>query len=351
MTSIVRTTATRATRLAVSTGDAASWLLQTSARPPTRLSTPTRTQPPARTFTSCAPRLARGGPIKVTPDFTWRRPFRGTPAAPNVTLVTTDFDADAVLETLTSKRISIDAEPGVRPNISPGALHRSWSDTYDPIHSLRDGVFALADGDGVILLWLAKMKRLPRRLKEILEDPNIEKETIGAHWFVRTVLNESEFFDTRPQNVVCLRNLAEVGWPYANDDDARMSHDQWVLRFAEKAFETRHAVQCKQTGFHVHALSKETLELLINRAWFAFCLGHEARQRIANRFGSKVDRDRTLGRILAEAVLSRERIKKMLVDRATQDATFNAETIEAQRKFKEHRKRWFEEMQRQNGGR
>lgn len=91
--------------------------------------------------------------------------------------------------------------------------------------------------------------------------------------------------------------------------------------------------------------------VLINRAWFAFCLGHEARQRIANRFGSKVDRDRTLGRILAEAVLSRERIKKMLVDRATQDATFNAETIEAQRKFKEHRKRWFEEMQRQNGGR
>lgn len=78
--------------------------------------------------------------------------------------------------------------------------------------------------------------------------------------FVRTVLNESEFFDTRPQNIVCLRNLAEVGWPYANDDDARMSHDQWVLHFAEKAFETRHAVQCKQTGFHVHALSKETLE-------------------------------------------------------------------------------------------
>lgn len=48
------------------------------------------------------------------------------------------------------RRISIDAEPGVRPNISPGALHRSWSDTYDPIHSMRDGVFALADGDGVI---------------------------------------------------------------------------------------------------------------------------------------------------------------------------------------------------------
>lgn len=91
--------------------------------------------------------------------------------------------------------------------------------------------------------------------------------------------------------------------------------------------------------------------VLINRAWFAFCLGHEARQRIADRFGSKVDRDRTLGRILAEAVLSRERIKKMLVDKATQGATFNAETIEAQRKFKEHRKRWFEEMQQQNGGR
>lgn len=91
--------------------------------------------------------------------------------------------------------------------------------------------------------------------------------------------------------------------------------------------------------------------VLINRAWFAFCLGHEARHRIADRFGSKVDRDRTLGRILAEAVLSRERIKKMLVDKATQGATFNAEAIEAQRKFKEHRKRWFEEMQQQNGGR
>lgn len=99
------------------------------------------------------------------------------------------------------------------------------------------------------------------------------------------------------------------------------------------------------TGFH------SPLPVLINRAWFAFCLGHEARQRIADRFGSKVDRDRTLGRILAEAVLSRERIKNMLVDRATQQATFNAETIEAQRKFKEHHKRWLEEMQRQNGGR
>ncbi len=107
MTSIVRTTTTRATRLAVRTGDAASWLLQNTARPSTRFAPPTKAQSQARMFTSSAPRLARGGPIKVAPDFTWRRPFRGTPAAQNVTLVTTDFDADAVLETLTSKCVSV----------------------------------------------------------------------------------------------------------------------------------------------------------------------------------------------------------------------------------------------------
>ncbi|GAA5868217.1 hypothetical protein JCM3774_000605 [Rhodotorula dairenensis] len=321
MTSLARTTATRAARIAARQG---------------------------RTFGSAAPRLARGGPIKVMPDFTWRRPFRSSPAAPNVTLVTTDFDADAILETLTSKRVSIDAEPGVRPNISPGAMHRAWTDTYDPIHSLRDGVFCIADGDGVILLWLAKMKRLPRRLKQILEDPAIEKETIGAHWFVRTVLNEADFFETRPQNVICLRSLADIGWPHTAEEDRRMSHDQWVLRFAEQAFETRHAVQCKHTGFHVHSLAKETLELLINRAWFAFCLGHEARQRIADRVGGKVDRDRTLLRMLAESVLSRERIKKLLVDSATQRVTFNAETIEALRKVKEHRERSLDEMRRRD---
>lgn len=125
---------------------------------------------------------------------------------------------------------------------------------------------------------------LPRRLKQILEDPGIEKETIGAHCkparlppgettpyaladvrlsgsgFVRTVLNEAEFFETRPQNVICLRDLAEMGWPHIADDRKRMSHDQWVQSFAEQAFETRHAVQCKHTGFHVHSLAKETLE-------------------------------------------------------------------------------------------
>ncbi|GAA5983985.1 hypothetical protein JCM10908_006002 [Rhodotorula pacifica] len=302
-----------------------------------------------RNFASTPNHFARGGPIKVAPDFSWRRPFRGTPAAPNVTLVTTDFDADAILETLTSKRVAIDAEPGKRPNISVGAMHRSWSDTYDPIHSLRDGVFCIADGDGVILLWLAKMKRLPRRLKALLEDPDIEKETIGAHWFVRTVLNESDFFATRPEHIICLRYLAEIGWPYIAEDDSRMTHDQWVLKFSEQAFETRHAVQCKQTGFHVDSLSKETLELLINRAWFAFCLGHEARQRIADRLGGKVDRDRTLLRMLAESVMSPERIKKELVEKATAQATFNADVVEAQRKFKQHREKWLEEMRRQNG--
>lgn len=131
MTSLARTATTRASRVAVRTGDAATWLVQAPPRLPCDFARSLPQAQHARTFASAAPRLARGGPIKVIPDFTWRTSFRSSPAAPSITLVTTDFDADALLETLTSKCVqptrfvSTSSEDGAPLSLTVGASARA----------------------------------------------------------------------------------------------------------------------------------------------------------------------------------------------------------------------------------
>lgn len=49
-----------------------------------------------------------------------------------------------------TRRIAVDGEPGLKEGVTMGDKMRTWSDGPNPVLRLRDGVFGLADGDGVI---------------------------------------------------------------------------------------------------------------------------------------------------------------------------------------------------------
>lgn len=89
--------------------------------------------------------------------------------------------------------------------------------------------------------------------------------------------------------------------------------------------------------------------VLINRVWFTYCLGHEARQRIADRVDGKVARDRTLLRMLTEAVMSRDRVKQLMVDRATADAVYDADMVDEAREAMSARLEYLEEIRKRHG--
>ncbi|TNY24828.1 hypothetical protein DMC30DRAFT_7609 [Rhodotorula diobovata] len=102
-------------------------------------------QPLRRTFTSSPTSRKRDNPVKLLPEWSWRRAWRGYPV-PVVEVVNNADDADAVLETLTSSRLSIDPEPGIGQGVTLAQKHRGVSGSS----SVKDGVLSVADGEGVV---------------------------------------------------------------------------------------------------------------------------------------------------------------------------------------------------------
>ncbi|GAA5999993.1 hypothetical protein JCM10207_006005 [Rhodosporidiobolus poonsookiae] len=243
----------------------------------------------SRSFSSTPPPRRR--PTSSLPDFSWRTPYNGNPR-PTVEVINDADDADAVLETITSKRLSIDAEPGKLLHATRAA-HRAVDVAARPTFmtsNTSQGVLSIADGEGIILLHLARMQRAPRMLKQIMEDASIEKQTFGAAYMIREFLHAADFFDhTRPRNVLCLRRAAENAWPELGDPQlVAQPHNVFAQRLAE-CLGLRYTVHdASERNYHTQRLQGPALELLANQSWFIHCASPEIRDKLASRIDKKV---------------------------------------------------------------
>ncbi|GAA5862719.1 hypothetical protein JCM8547_003524 [Rhodosporidiobolus lusitaniae] len=248
----------------------------------------------AQTLPGGARGIRGGGPIKRLPEFDWRKPYKGLPR-PSVEILENPDEADEVLASLTSRRLSITAEPGVLPTATY-AMRRSASETsksHVGIASSREGVMTVADGDGVIVLFLARMKRMPTMLKEIMENEEIEKQAIGAFWIHTEFLSQPKFFENiRARNLVCLRNMARASFPPPLADLDGPPHVEFAAALAQE-LGYRLLLDDDPYSFKMKRLAGSRLHSIINLSWLTHCAGIETRERYFERFDKRfaVDTD------------------------------------------------------------
>ncbi|GAA5952501.1 hypothetical protein JCM3765_001989 [Sporobolomyces pararoseus] len=220
-------------------------------RPPT--STPRLWQLTSkRAFSTTSARSAGGrSGSRGVPTFDWRKPYKSFPK-PSVTLISDEAAANAYLESLTSKRLTFegDTDHVARANRTVEAGYSG-------------GVMSIADGEGVMILHFAPMKRVPEMLKTILTDPTIEKQMFGAASLLHRIVNkESEFFDfCEPVNFLDLRPLASSLYPRLERIGRGMPNFDFVTEFAKDGMGLRLEYLLRQEqGYAVKKLSREVLD-------------------------------------------------------------------------------------------
>ncbi|BGP16590.1 hypothetical protein JCM10213_000496 [Rhodosporidiobolus nylandii] len=195
-------------------------------------------------------------------------------------------EADVVLETLTeSKRISIDCEPGPVPAWSEEGKRltlASGTSGAQPM-SVVEGVFTIADEQGLV--------DAPRMLKVLMEDEEIEKQAFGAVYVIREFVLQPEYFQaTAPNNVVCLRRMAEAAYPQLADPSlAALPHNGFVAELGNLVGVRYTSHDASGRNFRTRELNKAALDLLVRQTWFLHCVGDTVREKLVERFGRRVD--------------------------------------------------------------
>ncbi|BGP48592.1 hypothetical protein JCM10450v2_004468 [Rhodotorula kratochvilovae] len=192
----------------------------------------------------------------------------------------------------------------------------------------RDGVVSVADGEGVVVLHLANMDHFPETLKRILEDEEVEKQILGAPWWIREIIDTPAFYGScSPCRILDLRRLAEMGWPTLGEPAVRaLVHNEFLVKFAKEMLGLRYAVHdAGGRDYHMKKLQGQRLEVLINQTWFAHCAGSVIRDKVAERLAFKVERNGVLPipvpGFLKPALLER------VEEEAYKVATYDAERI------------------------
>ncbi|GAA5887789.1 hypothetical protein JCM6882_000752 [Rhodosporidiobolus microsporus] len=325
---MLRSLASHTTSLASDTSRACT---SCSCMPPSRRAVPltpltAALSPSLRSFSSSPTPRRRGGPIKVVPDFDWRRPFKGVARPQSIEIAETEEEANRLLESLTSTRLSIDLEPGHKLQASlyalGGLINTTRAKNLGQTSSTSEGVFSVADSEGIIVLHTAKMKYAPQKLLDIMEDPHIEKQAFGGVFAISEFLHAPDFFrNARPSNILCLRGLATTAYPTLDTDEIRGLPN---MHFASKLAEelgTRFVVASGEPDYHIHKLQGPHLHRILNQTWFTHCAGLEIREAYHKRTDKVLSRNSEL---LKQRHLFADAAEEML-----EHFTFDTDEVEA----------------------
>lgn len=204
------------------------------------------------------------------PIFDWRKPYKDFPK-PSVTLISNAATADTYLQAITSKRVTLEGDVGHLQRFRTREL------------GFAQGLISIADGEGVIVLHLAQMKRAPEALLSILSDPSIEKQMFGATTLVHHVSDkEAEFFDNcNPINFLDLRLLATSLYPRLERVGRGMPNFDFVTEFAQDGMGFRlETLSRQEQGYDVQKLSREVIDERINCCWLSHCASFLLRSRL-----------------------------------------------------------------------
>ncbi|GAA5900801.1 uncharacterized protein JCM6883_004659 [Sporobolomyces salmoneus] len=241
---------------------------------------------PSRPFstTQSKPAVNRGGGSRSLPDFNWRKPYKNFPR-PSVSLISDESAANDYLASLTSKRLTIEAETGysVRPGVNL---------TRETKHS--EGVMTLADAEGVIILHLAQMKRAPEVLLSILADPTVEKQNFGANYILKCIaVRDPEFFSNcQPTNFLDLRPLAANLHPRLARLDNGMVHKNFMIEYARDGLgvDFRRATTSR-AEYSVQRIAPDAIDAIVNETWLTHIAGHYLRSRLEVKIGQALEKD------------------------------------------------------------
>ncbi|BGP32475.1 translocase of outer mitochondrial membrane [Rhodotorula toruloides] len=151
--------------------------------------------------------------------------------------------------------------------------------------TLSEGILGLSDGYGVLLIQVPSLDRIPEKLREMMENPALQKVAIGANWHIREMLLDFNHFKIQPTNVLCLRRLACLAYPMLDERDLNnMVLDGWVQHMGKEVLGVRHSVYGPASGYRT-GLQPE--KLLVNRTWFVHCADVAVRQRLRTRIAKK----------------------------------------------------------------
>ncbi|GAA5879975.1 hypothetical protein JCM16303_004423 [Sporobolomyces ruberrimus] len=231
--------------------------------------------------TPTAQLAVRHGSHRNTPVFDWRKPYKDFPR-PSVTLISSEGAANTYLESLTSKRLTIHADPG---HVVTG-IGMTKPTTY------AHGALAIADGEGVLVLHLARMKRAPEVLISILEDPTIEKQKFGIIGFLGQITNREHEFFGQPESVNCidLRLLAKNLHPRLNQYK-NVVVTEFMVEYAKDAFGMQLDIQTSMRGdYSIQMMARDKVDDLVNECWFTHIAGSLLRSRLETKIAPELDK-------------------------------------------------------------
>ncbi|GAA6028462.1 hypothetical protein JCM8097_007040 [Rhodosporidiobolus ruineniae] len=237
------------------------------------------------------PRSRLGGAVKLAPEFDWKKP----PEPFHVPKVD-DYDdpdkADEALQWLVGQpRISLGGcEAGLLRSASSAARYRA-SDMAS--HNMSEGIMSFTDDEGIIVLHLAKMKRAPRMVKQILEDPTIEKQIFGAAYFLLQFLHAPDFFDhARPTNVTCLRSMAYDAYPQVLNMRGQ-STNAFNSALSPLVFDGLRftVLDAGAVNWHTKRLQGPSFDQILKDAWYTHCAAGRIRAKLIDRVERKAASD------------------------------------------------------------
>ncbi|ORY56560.1 hypothetical protein BCR35DRAFT_309819 [Leucosporidium creatinivorum] len=142
-------------------------------------------------------------------------------------------------------------------------------------------VLAIADMEGVVVLHLSHMKRIPSRLRAILEDPKIVKQTFGAISYVQDFDKDPKLWDgVQCTSMLDLRELGPIFPRLREPDTESMSHSGIRRAASLHLFGLGHATPGTGHNFDVSKLGATSLDYIVNAAWLTQQLGIKFDERL-----------------------------------------------------------------------
>lgn len=96
---------------------------------------------------------------------------------------------------------------------------------------------------------------------------NALTENLSNSGFYRDIFQRFDYYRCEPTNMLCLRRLAEVVWPYLSDDAAMLEQNPWLTKLASERFGVRFTVHdAAVRDYHVKKLQPAKVDSAFSSA-------------------------------------------------------------------------------------
>ncbi|KAM0753155.1 hypothetical protein T439DRAFT_323787 [Meredithblackwellia eburnea MCA 4105] len=241
------------------------------------------------------------------PLFDYRRPFEDNPV-PSVDYIYDHEEADAVLESIRSRRLSIWWSEGRKQVHKESAYWGLWTST-DELECL-----ALADHQGVVCLHLTRMDHFPEGLKALLESESVMKQSVCTGGLLRRLMVHDQPL-ANPCRVLDLDMLAQIVYPELRIGKGKNpSGSERVQTLAATLLGAHFPTGGEHTWPNKDLRGTDTMDNMVNMTWLQHLLGLNLHDRLERGIEETEETEESL-----EAGLTGEHLKDWILEDCTWD--------------------------------